>query len=249
MKGRIKGFTLIELLVVIAIIAILAAILFPVFAKARESARGTTCLSNLRQLGTSLTMYLQENDGAYPAFGIDVINAGGWYAGDWEGEYPCGDVNFCKTQGIHAILDPYIKNISMWKCPSDSSQPFGGGFPLDMKISLNKRFGSYQYRYFLGYAGTGLFPAAGITLPNPASENDFAKPSQTYVFNEVWPFHDSRTNPTTGQWMPDAKMVFTFMDGHAKSYPIDKVIWAGSPGAYDYHWPKSWNADYADIAD
>ena len=63
---RIRGFTLIELLVVIAIIAILAAILFPVFARARENARKTPCQSNLRQLGMGLVMYAKENDERYP---------------------------------------------------------------------------------------------------------------------------------------------------------------------------------------
>src|SRR4051794_25612458 len=61
-----RGFTLIELLVVIAIIAILAAILFPVFAQAREKARQTTCLSNLRQLASGMTMYSQDSDGLFP---------------------------------------------------------------------------------------------------------------------------------------------------------------------------------------
>src|SRR5712671_3091395 len=64
--NRRRGFTLIELLVVIAIIAILAAILFPVFAAARERARLTACLSNMRQLGSALTMYVQDYDETYP---------------------------------------------------------------------------------------------------------------------------------------------------------------------------------------
>ena len=65
-KLRLNAFTLIELLVVIAIIAILAAILFPVFAQAREKARQTTCVSNLRQLGTATQLYAQDYDETYP---------------------------------------------------------------------------------------------------------------------------------------------------------------------------------------
>ncbi len=71
---RKRGFTLIELLVVIAIIAILAAILFPVFAKAREKARQTSCLSNLRQIGTAILSYAQDNDEQYP-FGENFAGA------------------------------------------------------------------------------------------------------------------------------------------------------------------------------
>ena len=66
-----SAFTLIELLVVIAIIAILAAILFPVFAQAREKARMTTCVSNMRQMGTGLMMYVQDYDESYPFIRFD----------------------------------------------------------------------------------------------------------------------------------------------------------------------------------
>jgi prepilin-type N-terminal cleavage/methylation domain-containing protein/prepilin-type processing-associated H-X9-DG protein len=93
-----SGFTLIELLVVIAIIAILAAILFPVFAQAREKARSSTCLSNCKQIGTGLHMYLQDYDGAYPF--------------SWFGPY-----------GFDLALHPYVKNKAIWACPSNKVPP------------------------------------------------------------------------------------------------------------------------------
>src|SRR5205809_2834608 len=97
------GFTLIELLVVIAIIAILAAILFPVFAQARESARQTTCLSNCKQIGLGVAMYLQDYDNEYPvqrSDGLKVMAAGG------------------KDITYYDSLMPYIKNGRVWIDPS-----------------------------------------------------------------------------------------------------------------------------------
>jgi len=97
-----KGFTLIELLVVIAIIAILAAILFPVFARAREKARQATCQSNLKQIALAGLMYAQDYDEILPAAYV--------YHGTW------GDPNVLRFWPFQ--LDPYMKNMQMIICPS-----------------------------------------------------------------------------------------------------------------------------------
>ena len=105
-KRSDRGFTLIELLVVIAIIAILAAILFPVFARAKESARRTKCLSNLRQLGTALSMYANDNKDRYPP--TEVQN---WPFGDWN--------DGRATLGPRA-LTAYIKEDKVFFCPANN---------------------------------------------------------------------------------------------------------------------------------
>lgn len=102
-----KAFTLIELLVVIAIIAILAAILFPVFAQAKEAAKKTSCLSNAKQMGTAIQLYLADFDDTYmPAYYYRNPNA-------------AGNLDATGIEQWSGFCQPYIKNYKMFVCPSD----------------------------------------------------------------------------------------------------------------------------------
>ncbi len=115
-----KGFTLIELLIVIAIIAILAAILFPVFAQAREKARGTVCQSNLKQFSLALLQYASDYDDALPI--------------SWNILYQIGPKAAADTsqtqQGLYVVMQPYVKSYGVFNCPDDKGielEPAGQG--------------------------------------------------------------------------------------------------------------------------
>jgi prepilin-type N-terminal cleavage/methylation domain-containing protein/prepilin-type processing-associated H-X9-DG protein len=118
---RNRGFTLIELLVVIAIIAILAAILFPVFAQARESARKTSCLSNIKQITLASMMYMQDYDEILNGPALRRCPSGSvpatQYSNYWWGR---------KWMTWPELIIPYNKNVDLYTCPDRSSQPYYG---------------------------------------------------------------------------------------------------------------------------
>ncbi|PQV63477.1 hypothetical protein B1R32_11138 [Abditibacterium utsteinense] len=111
---RRKAFTLIELLVVIAIIGILAAILFPVFGRARENARRSSCQSNLKQIGLGILQYTQDYDEKMPVKGYDCKGGGPGQCTIW-----------------YDIVQPYIKSTQLFRCPSNPVNylGYGGTFP------------------------------------------------------------------------------------------------------------------------
>jgi prepilin-type N-terminal cleavage/methylation domain-containing protein/prepilin-type processing-associated H-X9-DG protein len=115
-----RAFTLIELLVAIAIIAILAAILFPVFAKAREKARQTSCASNLRNLGAAVLMYAQDYDEQFP---LAAYAGAGFTFFTW-----------------HDLTDPYSKNTDIWHCPSSQVSKKDQGGKVTTHFGYNVRY-------------------------------------------------------------------------------------------------------------
>jgi len=191
-----RAFTLIELLVVIAIIAILAAILFPVFAQAREQARKTSCLSNTKQLGLSIMMYVQDYDETYPMNSYDGMAIG-------TADNETGSANYISTDTWMWEVLPYIKNRQILVCPSDpnpksgvtgydpdpcninSCDCDGWGVPTPISYATNDSvigFGWGGGGPCTGNNGDGSFLAgAGVGVHTMAS---LASPASTYMVGD-----------------------------------------------------------------
>jgi prepilin-type N-terminal cleavage/methylation domain-containing protein/prepilin-type processing-associated H-X9-DG protein len=148
---RSKGFTLIELLVVIAIIAILAAILFPVFAKAREKARQTSCLSNLKQIGIATLAYCQDYDERMPFIYWNTTNDARVIDG-WPG-------NTGRYITWAELIYPYVKNGQMFQCPS---------LPLSKASDMESYLGfptAYTANFSVMNQGAACMSIGQITSP------------------------------------------------------------------------------------
>lgn len=169
--GFTAAFTLIELLVVIAIIAILAAILFPVFASAREKARQASCLSNEKQLGLALMEYTQDYDETWPA--------GDPYAGQWN-----------MGRGWAARVYTYVKNAGVYKCPDDPTEDTTGlnGLPNEVDNTI-----SYGMNFGLTGGYTAVYSTGWVTV-SPALSTMRA-PAHTVLLFEVQGAHEWLNNP------------------------------------------------------
>jgi len=187
-----RGFTLIELLVVIAIIAILAAILFPVFARAREKARQSSCQSNLKQIGLGVQMYMQDYDErVLPARLGGVPN------------------DVCWTE----LTQPYIKNEQIFICPSHSSPVASSGTD-----GYPKSYGlNYEIHTFNVYAGHAANP---VTVWPPITLAQMTEPAELiscvdFDFNQ--PGVHYHTIDDRVDWRHNEMGNILFMDGHVKS--------------------------------
>jgi prepilin-type N-terminal cleavage/methylation domain-containing protein/prepilin-type processing-associated H-X9-DG protein len=209
LRRTLRGFTLIELLVVIAIIAILAAILFPVFAQAREKARMTSCLSNTKQLGLGVMMYVQDYDEMYPCNSWDTPPVG-------TTDTDSHDPNFPTAFNWMWKVMPYMKNRQILVCPSD---PTGGkdptfmgydtanpascddawGIPTPLSYVANPQVVGYGgWENPNGCFGDGSFmPDWGLT---PSSMASIPSPASTYMMGD-----SGRNNGMEAWWINNTR--------------------------------------------
>ena len=237
--GR-KGFTLIELLVVIAIIAILAAMLFPVFARAKEKARGATCLSNVKQLALAVKMYQSDWDDCFPRAEIadlpypDLTTQTMWF---YVWNYWTNSFN-----RLGGSLDPYLQNMDIFVCPS---WEFSGAPAPDFYLSYGINLGlgwrtDDDDGRMVTWARAAEAVCEGI-LPDIAN-TVMLFDIRTGDWDQTGPYTMSPINGLPYYAAPASRhngvANWAWCDGHANSGPEDRYYDRGNSDTdqyWDYH--------------
>ncbi len=234
-----KGFTLIELLVVIAIIAILAAILFPVFAQAREQARKTSCLSNVKQIGLGNAMYVQDYDETFEiAWGV----TGTGTDGTWLDAIQPYVKNGGQNEGGGSINSWHWSN-GIWHCPSDSEGPSIVSYTTNALVTG------------AGNAASGFYPAETLaSIDKPADVVLIGESNKAWNIEGTNSWDDTGTDYVrcendlgVAKNTPDA--AFFYRDW-IKNQDYTDVIWTpitGCPPGPSYgslSYPDGWNCKY-----
>ncbi len=215
MKQNRHGFTLIALLVVVAIVALIAAILLPVFAKVRERGRQTACLSNLRQLGLATFQYAQDSDDRYP-YGGDPGDPGDLDTDGWKysanGKYWLAIQQMqANHQSLPNVMAGYVE-WQLWRCPSDSGFDMTGqqeNIPLTASPSAFEAFGmSYAYTTELALESQTLSSVRAWSRLSPYTEHS---PADVPLFYDLSGHWHGGTNSS------DERYNFVMLDGHALS--------------------------------
>ncbi|BDI34326.1 hypothetical protein CCAX7_63770 [Capsulimonas corticalis] len=201
-----QAFTLIELLIVLAIMSILAGIILPVVARAREAGRRTQCLSNLRQISLAAQVYSQDYDDKFP-FGGDPgdLDTNGW---DFT---PYMDV-ISEMDPIQEVLAPYTSSPQVWRCPSDTGYTaypslIGNPMPLLASPTAFDKFGdSYGYDTYLALQQLSLSTVTSVDSAGAA-----------HGASEIFLFEDSVGSWHGGRLLGAARYNIVFVDGHAVS--------------------------------
>ena len=200
-----RAFTLVELLTVIGIIAVLAALLFPVFAQVRAKSRETVCVSNLRQIGTATLMYAGDYDDLFPWAGDPLdFRPGAWAASPYAAQV-------ATMQPLPDILSPYTKSKQIWHCPADTGFAVGGrseATPFETRPSSFDLTGtSYYYYTSLPLQGT---PVSAMRAWGAAPPYEERGPSQVvFLYDGTGLWHG-------GYVMDNRRYGGVYADGHAR---------------------------------